>query len=104
MKSAEERIILMHRKANVLRKKRDHALLLIWGTASVCLFLCFLSVMTPLCLTGHGLAEATATASSLLSDSAGGYVLIGVIFFMVGVLTTVFFIRKRGRKTHQHKM
>lgn len=95
MRTTEERITLMHRKAEEIQEKKENVLMHVWGTVSAFMFLCLLSLMTMFCRTGHGLAEATNTASSLLSDSAGGYVLIGVIFFMVGVFATVFFIRKR---------
>ena len=95
MRTTEERITLMHHKAEEMQEKKENTLMHVWGTVSAFMFLCLLSLMTMFCRTGHSLAEATVTASSLLSDSAGGYVLIGVIFFMLGVLATVFFITKR---------
>ena len=94
MRTTEERITLMHQKAEEMQEKKENTLLHVWGTVSAFMFLCLLSLMTMFCRTGHGLAEATITASSLLSDSAGGYVLTAVAFFMVGVLATIIFKRK----------
>ncbi len=95
MRTNEERIILVHRRAEELRKERDRTLLRAWGTAAVCLFLCLMNVAADLCTGPHNLAAGTVMASSMLSDSAGGYVLTGIVAFMAGVCITVALIRSR---------
>ncbi len=44
---------------------------------------------------GHGLSVETASGASMLSENAGGYVLVGVLAFMSGVVITVILKRRR---------
>ena len=100
MRSNEERIRLMHKKAAGLQRKKDKRRLITAGGISTALFAVLLSLT--FCLQGltNGYQEGQFTASSLLSESTGGYVLVAVIFFMLGVLISVTLIRYR-RKKHQ---
>ena len=97
MRSKEERIRLLHQRAAGLQKKNDVRRLLTAGGISTVLFAALLSLTIYLQgLTGY--AGDQFTASSLLADSAGGYVLVAVIFFMLGVLISVALIRYQKRK------
>ena len=87
----------MHRRAGELQRKRDLSILHLWGSVSTALLL---SAAFP---AGHGLTDSTSTASSLLSDSVGGYVLIGVLAFMLGVVVTVV-LKKRIHKQDGKRM
>ena len=97
MKSNEERIRLMHERAAGIQKKKDARLLLTTGGVSAALFAVLLSLTIYLQgLTGY--IGDQFTASSLLSESAGGYVLVAVAFFMLGALISVLLIRYQRRK------
>ncbi len=96
----EERIERMHRRAKAIQKQRDHALLYAWGSATAGLYLCLLIVAAAFFRAGHSLAADTVAASSLLSESTGGYVLTGVAAFMFGVCLTVALIKSQ-RKNRQ---
>ena len=99
MRSSEERIRLMHQRAAGIQRDKDRGRLITAGGISTALFVVLLSLTIYLQgLTGY--LGGQFTASSLLSDSAGGYVLVAVIFFMLGVLISVTLIRYR-RKKHQ---
>lgn len=99
MRSNEERIRLMHERAAGLQRKKDRGRLITAGSISTALFAVLLSLTLYLQgLTGY--TDGQFTASSLLSDSAGGYVLVAVIFFMLGVVISVALIRYQRRKHH----
>ena len=97
MRSSEERIRLMHQRAAGLQRKKDRERLITAGGISTVLFAVLISLTFYLQgLTGY--IGDQFTASSLLSDSAGGYVLVAVIFFMTGVLISVLLIRYQRKK------
>ena len=100
MRSNKERIRLMHQRAAGLQRKKDKSALFAAGGTSAALFALLLSLTIYL----QGLTVRYTgnlfTASSLLSESAGGYVLVAVLFFMIGVLISVLLIRYQRRKRH----
>lgn len=97
MRSNEERIRLMHQRAAGLQRKKDRGRLITAGAISTALF----SVLFSLTIYLQGLTgymDGQFTASSLLAESAGGYVLTAVVFFMLGVLISAAIIRYRRKK------
>ena len=97
MRSNEERIRLMHERAAGLQKKKEGRLLLSAGGISTALFALLIGLTIYLQgLTGY--AGDQFTASSMLSESAGGYVLVAVVFFMLGVLITALLKKYQIRK------
>ena len=97
MRTDLERIAEVHRRAEVLIRKRDLFRLRFWG-GTVLMLLFSLVAVTAACFHGHGLIGNSASGASLLSDAAGGYVLVGVLAFMLGVTVTVILIRSRDRQ------
>ena len=97
MRSNKERIRLMHERAAGIQREKDRGRLIIAGGISTALFVVLISLTIYLQgLTGY--LGGQFTASSILSENAGGYVLVGVIFFMLGVLISVALIRYQKRK------
>ena len=102
MRSSEERIRFMHLRAAGLKKKRDRRLLFAAGCVSAGLFVILLGMTLYLQGMSRGYTEESFTASSLLSDNTGGYVLVAVIGFILGALTVTYMrkyhiINKKGR-------
>ena len=98
MRSTEERIDLMHRRAEELRKRREKVILAGIGTMSALLGI-ILIVFTGYSIGAPGTVTDTAMAgTSLLSESAGGYVLVAVAAFFAAVLCTVAYLKYRKRK------
>ena len=98
MRTEEERIRELHKRAGELRKKREVRRLA--GLGSVSAFLvCLLAVSLS---RADGLSESIGgssfAGSSLLSNSAGGYVLAAVMAFFAGVIITAFIFRHRKRQ------
>ena len=99
MRSNEERVRLMHERAAGIQREKDRGRLITAGGISTALLVVLLSLMIYLQgLTGY--LGGQFTASSLLSESVGGYVIVAVIFFMLGVLISVLLIRYRRKKHH----
>ena len=97
MRTAEERLALLHRRANLLEKKKELALLKALGGVSGSLAVCLLALFTLFGQGGHGIASSGYAATSLLSEHAGGYVLAALIAFALGVVVTVLIMRYKGR-------
>ena len=98
MKTEAERINDLHKRARKLRRQRDRRGLMLTGGASAVLAVLLIAVMLRTdkiyqSITGSGFAGA-----SLLSESAGGYVLAAVIAFFAGVIITAVIYRHRKRK------
>ena len=98
MRSNEERIYLMHRRAEELQKKREKMVLAGMGIASA-----FLGIIL-IAFTGYSIGapvavtDAAMAGASMLADSAGGYVLVAVLAFFVAVMATVVCLRYRKTK------
>ena len=100
MRTDGERLALMHRRAAKLKRRRDRTLLHAWGGTAGALAVCLLCMMVAF-YHGHGLSAETASGASMLSENAGGYVLVGVLAFMSGVVITV--ILKHRQKSEKDK-
>lgn len=98
MRTYEERLLLLYRKADILRKKQDRHRQILWGSASGVLAV-FLIVLT-IQFTGnaHGLGYSGLAGSSMLNESAGGYVLVAIAAFAAGVVLTALLLRYRSKK------
>ena len=93
MRTQEERRMLLHQRADQLRRRRVKKAVTVFSTMSALL----LVVLTSMIASWNSLTvpEGQYTGSSLLGDSAGGYVLAAVLAFVAGVVLTVVLIRRR---------
>ena len=101
MRSTEERIDLMHAKVQEMHRVHDKKLITVLGGASVLMAL-ILIVFTAYMVGAPGAITDTAMAgTSMLSESAGGYVLVAVVSFIVAVMITVACLKmqQKGKKT-----
>lgn len=97
MRTAEERLALLHRRADLLEKKKELALVRLLGGTSGGLAVCLLALFTLFGQGGHGIASSGYAATSLLSEHAGGYVLAALIAFALGVVVTLLILRGKSR-------
>ncbi len=98
MRTDQERIALLHRRAAQLKRQEEKKALALWGSVSVFLFMlltAFTVRMTALPRTPGG---GDYTGASLLAESTGGYVLAAVIAFMAGVIITVVIVKKQKNR------
>ena len=92
MHDTVERVRLVRLRAGELHRKRENRLL--GGLVSLCAVLSFFLVGTIGVMTGGGRGNVTGLyGTMLLFDEAGGYVLVGVVSFMVAVVITLICIR-----------
>lgn len=97
MRTAEERIRLLHQRADGLKRRRDRRIIKGLGTLSVCLCVCLTACIVRLTGMTHVAESGGFTGASLLSDSAGGYVLVAVLSFAAAVIITVLCLRNRKK-------
>ena len=95
MRNTQERISEMHERAREIRRKRDRLRTAAAGTVSGLLTVCLVFVLHRMEHLNHAILNEDSTGSSLLSDSAGGYVLIAVLAFAVGVIITAVIYKNR---------
>ena len=98
MRSAEERIVRMHERAAAIKRQEDKSRLRMLGCLSAALLVCLGVAMQQLQSMHHGVLSGQNTGSSLLDDSAGGYVLAAVIAFIAGVAITAVIFRYRNKR------
>ena len=99
MRTGEERIARLHLRAERLERQREKRRLGLFGGASAALMLLLVSAVV---LAGgdlRGTEPGSLAGSSLLEEGAGGYVLVAVAAFLLGVILTavIRWYRSRGR-------
>ena len=89
MRTNEERMRMLHERAAQLQKQSEKKS--VYKVGSICAVLLIALVGIIGGLQGHPteLTQNGFAASSLLSQSAGGYVLVASIAFMLGVVITI---------------
>ena len=92
--TTQERIASLHERANVIKRRREERFLRVWGGLSAGLAGALMIAVCVLIRTPHSVLNGTLTGTSMLSDSAGGYVLVGVISFVLAVFITVVCMRR----------
>ena len=97
MRSTEERLTRMHERAAAIKRQEDRSRLQILGSLSAGLMICLVIAVQQLQSMHHGILSGQSTGSSLLDDSAGGYVLAAVIAFIAGVAITAVIYKYRNK-------
>ena len=99
MRTNQERLVLLHRRAGELQKRKERSVIRAWCGASLLCSVCLIALAAVLGGRGHGIAQdGTSAASSLLSESTGGYVLAAVLAFITGVVITAAIMTKKKNK------
>ena len=88
MRSQEERVAALHQRAELLIRQTERRKLIGWGSASGLLLSALLTLLIRGAKGAHAVVSGQMTGSSLLDSSMGGYVLVAVIAFSVGVILT----------------
>ncbi len=92
MRTDTERIALLHARAQRLE---DQKMMRIWGSVSVFLFAILVATIVQIDVPFQSITSGGFAGSSLLGESAGGYVLVAVISFIAAVCITVYCIQRR---------
>ena len=97
MRTGEERIAQLHLRAEGLRRQREKRQLAVLGGVSS--FLMALLVFAVVRAGGNlrGTEAGSLTASSMLEEGAGAYVLVAVAAFLLGVVITALIRWYRSR-------
>lgn len=97
MKTYEQRIMLMHLRAEKIQKKKDAIWMAVSGISSVLILVFLIGFVSLTDGSLHAVGEAGFSGNSMLADSAGGYVLVGVIAFIVAVVFTLACLKMKDK-------
>lgn len=97
MSITEEKLNRMHQRAAEIKRQEDRSRLRALGSLSGVLLVCLVVVLQQLQSLHHEMLMGQSTGSSLLDESAGGYVLAAVIAFIAGVIITTVIYKNRNR-------
>ena len=99
MRENTERIELMHKRAQILIRKREKDRLRVSGAVSGVLLVLLVTVALHFDRKTGAVGGGMYTASSLLASDFGAFVLVGVAAFALGVILTVIAKKylKKGR-------
>ena len=92
MRTDEERIAILHKRAEKLEAQK---MMRIWGTVSTGLLAVLLAMIVKIDVPLQSIFDGSMAGSSLLGESAGGYVLVAVVSFATAVCITVYCLRRR---------
>lgn len=108
MYSTEERLAALHRRTDELQKEKRHRRVRLVQTLSVTL--CFaLTIALAFIIPGFSDQMTADTvpmsmSASIFTDSGAlGYIVIGIIAFLLGIAVTVFCFRIRARQAEDVK-
>ncbi len=99
MRTLEEIVSTVHERADVLRRRRIR----LAGGACIVLAVILLTSIGAFGGMQHCLLDMNYAGSSMLDESAGGYVLVALVAFMLGVFITSFFKWRQGRMIEQNR-
>ncbi len=95
MRTAQERINVLHERARALRRRRQQSALTLLGAVCGILLICLTGEVMTLDHVHTGVSPGMYTGATMLFESAGGYVLVAVIAFAVGAVITSVLVRRR---------
>lgn len=98
MRTEEERLTLLHKRAEFLKRRREKNILTALGGVSFGLCVCLISLMAAWNGPTHYALSGQFAGASLLGGMIGGYVLVAVISFTVATIITVLCIRRREKR------
>ncbi len=97
MKTIEERRTLLHERAKQLERHRARSALTRCAVIAACLFISLITAVNYYSGFNRIISTDGFYGSSLLDESAGGYVLTAVISFVAAVIITVILIRRKDK-------
>lgn len=97
MRSKEERKLLLHQRAQELKEKKERLERRLLGAAAVCLSVLCCFLIAAMGGLFHTVESSSVYGASLLSEAAGGYVVVGVGAFVLGTVVTILCIKLKKR-------
>lgn len=98
MKTAQERVAALHARAAQLRRRREDAALGRLGAVCGMLAVCLTGMTFSMSRAHAGILPGQYMGATMLFESAGGYVLVAVIAFAVGVGIAAALIYRRKKE------
>ena len=101
MRSNEERLARLHRRAGFLKQKREKRLLMLTGSISAVLLVMLVGAEFILTESITISAGSPFAGASMLSESVGGYVLTAVVSFAAAVAITLACIHVKNKNAQK---
>ena len=98
MHSTEQRLALVEARTRALARQRTQRRAAGLSALSGCLLLGLVLLIGQLGGLKHDVVSGSMAGSSLLADSAGGYVLVALLSFAAAVIITTVCIRQRQKQ------
>ena len=98
MRTSEDRIEQLHRRADAMQKQRTKRQLAGFGSASVFFAVMLTAMIVRADDLSHSITDSQFAGSSMLGESAGGFVLAAVTAFFLGVIVAAVIFRYRRRR------
>ena len=92
---------IKRRSAVLKEKKRQKKYTVLYSVANAALFSLIIAVMLELDVFGPAEVGDSVFGSFLLSKEAGGYVLVGLICFVIAVVVTLYCVRHAEKKKNK---
>ena len=84
-----------------MKKQQEKQKLTIWGSVSGALAVFLIVLTIQLVGSSHAIGYSGLSGSSMLNESAGGYVLVAIAAFAAGVVLTTLIRRYRSGKRNK---
>ena len=97
MKTTEQQILLMHRRAEKMVQRQKRYILSLSAGLSVVLFGALFGVISGFSGLFHGISGESFAGASILDETIGGYLLAAVLAFMAGAAITVICLKRQNR-------
>ena len=101
MRNTDERMALVTARTAALTREQERRISAGLSALSTVMLSALVLVIGWFSGAGHGLSPGELTGSSLLGESAGGYVLVAVLSFAAAVAITVLCLRYRQKQEKQ---
>lgn len=93
----EERISSLHMRMDALKEKRERRRTAALGVGGGLLALCLMLLIADFGKSDSGGAPSPYSGATMMFENIGGYVLVAVLAFMLGVVITVALIKRKNR-------
>lgn len=103
MRTAEEMVLAVHQRIDVLQRKRENRRTVTAGLGCLSLTGIMLILIVRFSGTKHKILTVDYSGASLLADDAGGYVLVALVSFMAGAAVALFLRARRNKEQKEGK-
>ena len=103
MRTSEERVTSLHMRMRALKEKQERRKTAALGAGCGVLAVCLMLLIANLGKSDSGGTPSLYSGATMMFENIGGYVLVAVMAFMLGVVIAVALMKKRNRTENGEK-